>query len=70
MKEIYILKDKKKKRIYTSFMIKPLADLIDKDRRTLKNWMDKPYIAERNDFEIKVGTHIVGLKGNDDVESL
>lgn len=70
MKKVYILKDKKKKKTYTSFMVKPLADLIGKDRRTLKNWIDKPYIAERNDYEIKTGIHVVGLKGNDDAESL
>lgn len=66
MKRIYVLKDKKNDKVYTSFMVKPLADLVKKDRRTLKNWIDRPLIAERNGYEIIEAIHIVGLKGKDD----
>jgi hypothetical protein len=66
MRNIYILKEIAKDRIYTSFMLKPLADKIEKDRRTLKNWIENPYLAQRNGYEIKEGRHLTGLKGNQD----
>ncbi len=68
-RKVYVLKNKKTGKVFTSFMIKPLADSVKRDRRTLKNWISNPEIAFKNEFEIYIGEHLTGRKGKNEEEN-
>jgi hypothetical protein len=65
-RKIYVIRNLKTREVHTSFMVKPLADKVGCDRRTVKNWIEKPAIAEKKNYEVVVGKHLTGLKGKDD----
>lgn len=66
MKKIYILYDSENDEFTTSYMIKPLADQIGKDWRTLKDWIKKPELARKRGYRIIKAIHIKGKKGKDE----
>lgn len=67
-KKVYVLKNKETGEVYTSFMLTPLADLVDKDPRTLMNWMNNPQISEKRGYDVSIGKHLKGKKGKNEEE--
>lgn len=65
-RKVYVLKDQKTGEVFTSFMLTPLADMVEKDRRTLLNWISNPQIAQRKNYEISIASHLTGKKGKNE----
>ena len=54
----YILVDKNGE-IYFSKLMKPIADHIGVSTRTIKRWLDKPYLAKKRGYIFGEGNKLV-----------